>query len=46
MHLLMPAKYGVHYDYIREAEGNTGHTIIRLTEMQNSILLLQEQMIC
>ena len=30
-------EYGVHYDYIREAEGNTGHTIIRLTEMPRTV---------
>ena len=23
-------EYGVHFDYIREAEGNTGHTIIQI----------------
>lgn len=33
-------EYGVHYDYIREAEGNTGHTIIQIDKnAQNSILL-------
>ena len=32
--------YGVHYDYIREAQGNTGHTIIQIDKnAQNSILL-------
>ena len=39
-------EYGVHYDYIREAEGNTGHTS-RLTEMPRTVFFfLQEQMIC
>ena len=33
-------EYGVHDDYIREAEGSTGHTIIQIDKnAQNSILL-------
>ena len=33
-------EYGVHYDYIREAEGNTGHTIIQIDRnAQNNIII-------
>lgn len=40
-------EYGVHYDYIREAEGNTGIPLSRLTEMPRTVFFfLQEQMIC